>query len=181
MPKRNNQQLTEDYLRWLEPQLQDGYSDLDKRYWDLLCLMFETEFIPILDRDKNRVADGHDIRVEFARKERLQPNRLDHIGPISFLEVLIALSRRMAFNGGGNAPGWAWHFLNNLELHRMSDPLTPAKRRRAMEIMDTVIGRTYFPDGRGGFFPLLQPDDDQTRVELWYQMNFYIEELHPER
>jgi hypothetical protein len=60
----------------------------------------------------------------------------------------------------------------------MSDPLTPPKQRRVQDIMDTVIYRKYDPDGSGGFFPLTRSDDDQTRIELWYQMNAYIEELY---
>jgi hypothetical protein len=32
----------------------------------------------------------------------------------------------------------------------------------------------------GGLFPLAWTDDDQTQIELWYQMAEYIEEIHPE-
>jgi hypothetical protein len=62
----------------------------------------------------------------------------------------------------------------------MSDPFTQPKQRKVQEIMDTVINRTYLPDGTGGFFPLIRPDGDQTQIELWYQLNAYVEELHPE-
>ena len=29
----------------------------------------------------------------------------------------------------------------------------------------------------GGFFPLAFPKEDQTKVEIWYQMSGYLEEL----
>jgi hypothetical protein len=29
----------------------------------------------------------------------------------------------------------------------------------------------------GGFFPLTHPNDDQRKVEIWYQMNAYLDEL----
>lgn len=181
MSRRPSQALTEDYLRWLEPQLRDEHGNPGKTYWDLLTAMFEREFTyeacPI---DENRAVDGLDLRVEYARSSGLRPNILEDLGPCSFLEVLIGLSRQLAFMAGGRAPGWAWQLLGNLEFHRMSDPLTRYKHRKVQEVMDVVISRTYAPDGTGGFFPLSWPDEDQTKIELWYQLNSYVEELHPE-
>lgn len=180
MTQRNKEALKEEYLRWLEPQLKDEHATRTKTYWDLANLMFETEFTWSVPMDDNRLVDAMDLRVEFARLFRASPNRLRSLGPPSFLEVLIVLSRKMAFTAGGSAPGWAWQLLNNIELLRMSDPLSRAKYNRAQEIMHVVISRTYAPDGTGGFFPLAWPDDDQTKIELWYQLNAYVEELHPE-
>ena len=180
MSKTISQNLTEDYLRWLEPQLRDEHGNPGKDYWDLLNLMFEKKFTVVVPMDENRAVDGLDLRTEFAHEIRIRPNRMQILGASSFLEVLIGLSRRMAFIAGGSAPGWAWHLLSNLELHRMSDPLSRPKHNKAQEIMDTVISRSYSPDGTGGFFPLAWPDEDMTRIELWYQMNAYVGELHPE-
>lgn len=175
-----NDQRREGYLRWLEPQLRDEHGNPGKRYWDLLNVMFEKEFVVVNQMDENRAVDGCDLRVEFAHANHVRTNILEDLGPCSFLEVLIGLSRRLSFAAGGSAPGWAWTLLGNLELFRMSDPLSRHKYRKAEEIMDIVIHRTYKPDGTGGFFPLAWPDDDQTQVELWYQMHAYIGELHPE-
>jgi len=141
--------------------------------------MFEREFGWILDKDRNRIQDGLDLRVEFAHTRRVRPEVMEPIGPCSFLEVLIGLSRRLAFTAGGEAPGWAWQLLGNLEFHRMSDPLSRQKYRKVRETMEMVISRAYSPDGTGGFFPLAWPDEDQTRIELWYQLNAYVAELHP--
>lgn len=174
-----SQTVREEYLRWLEPQLRDEYAP-DTSYWELINLMFDKEFVWQVPYDDNRIADGLDLRREFAQSARSRVRLLEQLGPCSFLEVLIGLSRRLAFAAGGESPGWAWHLLNNVELHRMSDPLTRPKQSRAEDIMDTVIWRRYSPDGQGGFFPLAWPDDDQTKIELWYQMNSYVEELHPE-
>lgn len=180
MTRKSNQELLEDYLRWLEPQLQDEYGRPDKTYSDLLNVMAEQEFAYIVPMDDNRIADGLYLRVEFANEFHVAQRRMEQLGPCSFLEVLIALSRRLAFIAGGQAPGWAWQLLGNLELQRMSDPLSRAKRNKVQEIMNNVIQRKYSPDGTGGFFPLAWSDDDQTQIELWYQMNTYVEELHPE-
>jgi hypothetical protein len=180
MTRRNRENLKSDYLEWLERQLRDEHGNPDKSYWELLNIMFEKEFRWQHPMDENRMMDGLDVRVEFANEHRIRPHVLDFLGPCSFLELLIALSRQMAFVAGGDAPGWAWHLLNNLELNRMSDPLTRPKRNKIAEILDNVIDRRYSPDGTGGFFPLAWPEDDMTNVELWYQLNAYISELHPE-
>jgi len=184
MSRKNRHDLRLEYLAWLGSQIQDERSAVTNSYEDLVSLMFDKEFtydtpngVPM---DENRLVDGLDLRVEYALQARTSRTSLMNIGPCSFLEVLIGLSRRLAFVAGGDAPEWAMQLMNNLELHRMRDPMSPLKKRRADEIMDKVINRTYFPDGTGGFFPLAWADDDQTRVELWYQLNAYVEEIHPE-
>lgn len=173
-------QLREGYLQWLEPQLRDEHGNPGKTYWTLMNIMFDKEFIWQIPHDDNRLADGLEVRAEFGREGHIRQRTLDRLGPCSFLEVLIGLSRRLAFAAGGQPPGWAWQLLNNLELQRMTDPLSRAKQDRVQDILDCCIWRNYSPDGQGGFFPLAFPDDDMTKVELWYQMHAYIDELHPE-
>jgi hypothetical protein len=180
MTRRNRDTLREDYLHWLEPQLKDNHDNPGKTYWELLNIMFETKFRWSVAMDENRAMDGLDLRIEFARQENIRSTALEFLGPASFLEVLIALSKQMAFIAGGDAPGWSWVLLSNLELQRMYDPLTRPKRNKVADILDMAMERTYNPDGTGGFFPLAWPEDDMTNIELWYQMHAYVEELHPE-
>lgn len=180
MTTRTKENPQKTYLRWLESQLRDEHVPPTKTYIELSHLMAEKEFVFVIAMDNNRIVDGLDLRTHFANEHNLRSNFREDLGPCSFLEVLIGLSRRMAFIAGGQPPGWAWQLLTNLELDRMSDPLSRRKHIKVQEIMDAVIWRTYSPDGMGGFFPLAWPDGDQTQVELWYQMNSYIEELHPE-
>jgi hypothetical protein len=170
--------LIEDYLRWLIPQIRDEQTTTE--YWDLCTIMFDKDAVWSVPNDHNRLVDGLDLRREFSYHKRVPKDELDRIGPCTFLELLIALSRRLAFVVGGEAPGWAWQLICNLELDRMSDPLSHFKSRKVNQILDTVLERTYAPDGSGGFFPLGFPEEDQTKKELWYQMAAYIDELHPE-
>lgn len=169
--------LAEDYLRWLGPQIRD--EDKTPTYWDLFGIMFEKEFEWKVPNDDNRLQDGVDLRAEYCYANHIRRGSLTRLGQARFLEVLIGLSRRMSFNAGGTAQGWAWQFILNLELSRMTDPLLRGKQRKTDDILDTVIWRTYTPDGVGGFFPLAWPDEDQTQKELWYQMAAYIDEMHP--
>jgi hypothetical protein len=108
----------------------------------------------------------------------IRTDSLNDLGPASFLEVLIALSKRLAFNAGRkNAPGWAWILLTNLNLHKLTDPFTKAKTRKANDILNRCIRREYEPDGSGGFFPLAEATEDQREVEIWYQMSAYISQM----
>jgi hypothetical protein len=170
--------LTEDYLRWLVPQIRD--EEQSPTYWDLFRAMFEKEFEWQVPNDDNRLQDGLDLRAEYCYANHIRAGSLRKLGQARFLEVLIGLSRRMSFAAGESAQGWAWQFVENLELTRMTDPLSRRKQHKVDEILDTVIWRTYTPDGVGGFFPLSWPDEDQTKKEIWYQMAAYIDELNPD-
>lgn len=177
----NSHPLVEDYLRWLAPQIRDendGLSNPNREFWGLLTVMFQTQFAAPNPNDDNRMVDGKDLRTEFCYAQHIRVGSLADLGPASFLEVLIGLSKRMTFNAGRtSAPGWAWILLSNLGLHRMYDPLSRAKARRVNDILEQCIWRQYAPDGRGGFFPLRDPREDQRNVEIWYQMSAYIAEL----
>src|SRR4051812_7774593 len=129
--------LTEDYLRWLGSQVRD--EDRSPKYWDLFRAMFEKEFEWKVHNDDNRLQDGIDLRDEFCYASHIRRGSLRYLGQARFLEVLIGLSRRMSYQASGSAQGWAWQFLINLELNRMSDRLGRRKLERVDEILDTVI------------------------------------------
>jgi hypothetical protein len=158
------------YFYWLKSQVENAGD-----YERVLVCMSVTEFawLPNLWGDENRVQDGLALRHEW------NPN-ITFQFPCSVLEVMIALSRRMEFTVGGTAPGWAWQFMLNLGLEKYKDPLSERRADQVGDLLHALIWRTYSPDGQGGFFPLQNPDDDQTQLEIWYQMSGYIEEILPD-
>jgi len=159
-----------EYYEWLIAQIDIPNG---KSYTELFEQMHNLEFRWTVPNDDNRVEDGMDLRYEFLGESG---SKLD-LNKATFLEVLVALSRRVAFTGGGSERHWGWRLIKNLRLHKMSNPLTDDKVRRIADILDAVIWRTYDPSGRGGFFPLTNPMSDQTKVEIWYQMNTYVLEM----
>jgi hypothetical protein len=163
-------QIDVEYYEWLKDQIEIPNG---KSYNDLFEIMHNLEFVWTVPNDDNRVQDGLDLRYEFGQHLHLKPN----LTGVTLLEVLVALSRRTAFTAGGNPEQWAWRLLKNLRLHKKSDPLTVEKRARVNDILDALIWRTYQRDGRGGFFPLNHPEEDQTKVEIWFQMNKYVMEM----
>jgi hypothetical protein len=88
--------------------------------------------------------------------------------------MLIALSRRLAFEADGQARAWFWHLLHNLEIDNYTDAVAPFPERRINNVLDTVIWRTYREDGRGGLFPLKRAHENQKKVEIWYQLAAYL-------
>jgi hypothetical protein len=170
--------LDELYLHWLYSQVVDPeVKNPNRTYWGLLKKLFTKEFIWFVPNDDNRIEDGKDLRFEFVDDAELEDVDIAwvHLG-CSMLELLIGLSRRIAFELESSPRDWFWHLLGNLNLQTLND-----KRgfpdAYVDSILDTVIYRTYGPDGFGGIFPLKYAQEDQRKVELWYQLNAYVNEI----
>jgi hypothetical protein len=162
------------YLDWLAPQIK--IPERPGSYSDLIRLLGTKEFVWLIPHDDNRIGDGLDVRRDFYAETGVEGD----LGPCSVLEILVALSRRLSFIADGPESGWAWQLLCNLELDKYKDPIGPRQAVTVETILETLIWRTYSEDGQGGFFPLAWPDEDQRYVELWYQMEFYVSEIHPD-
>ena len=165
----NLTQIDYDYFEWLVSQI---HIPNGKNYNELFEVMHNTEFHWTIPNDDNRIQDGIDLRGYFldGRKKEIK------LEGATLLEILVSLSKKLAFTASGNPKKWAWKLLKNLRLTKMSDPLTEADVERINDVLDALIWRTYQPNGKGGFFPLQHPEEDQTKVELWYQMNKYVME-----
>ena len=165
------------YFNWLVPQVQE-HGHQRHTYEDVLMLLHTKEFVWFVPNDHNRLEDGAQLRLEFLH-EADAPDFVTLDFPVSVLEVLVALSRRLEFQAEGTPEGWAWQLMVNLGLDKMTDPLSTRKARKVDDILETLIWRTYDADGTGGFFPLAWPQDDQTKIEVWYQMHSYVIENTP--
>jgi hypothetical protein len=163
-------QIQREYLKYLESQVKTPRRGT---YHDLFSVMHDKEFVWIVPNDDNRVADGRDVRFDWAEE--------NGVGAVdanaSFLEVLIGISRRLGFLTAESSEGWAWQLIVNLELDNMTDRLLNYGEEKVDEILETCIWRQYDQFGRGGFFPLNRPKQDQREVEIWYQMNAYVIEI----
>lgn len=169
-----NQPLDELYLNWLYECIDDpSITNPSRTYWNLAHHLYTKEYVWLIPNDDNRLEDGRFLREEFC-----EDLRLDDIDPdwmnleCSMLEMLIALSRRLSFQGEGESRDWFWHLIDNLDIRIADNKRFP--KSRVEQILDTVIWRTYDYDGMGGLFPLRFPRQDQREVELWDQLNAYL-------
>ena len=168
--------LDDPYLAWLYKQVavrSIKERDPSRTHWDLFRQLYSIEFVWIVDRDDNRAEDGRALRYEWDDSiDEHIPNWWFMRG-CSFLEMLIGLSRHLAFEGDGEPHLWFWHLLDNIDLVRCNDRADVDPREIA-EIVQTVIWRTYDRNGQGGLFPLKRPRRDQRKAELWFQMSDYL-------
>lgn len=149
---------------------------MERTYWHLARQLQRTEFVWFVPNDDNRCEDGKDLRPDFLSDNEIEvvdPYWMDQ--PCSFLEMLIALSRRLSSLSDGEPRDWFWHLIDNLDLSHFNDAhLGEDESDEVQEIIDRVIFRNYDRRGRGGLFPLEDSTRDQRNVEIWYQLNAYL-------
>lgn len=142
-------------------------------YWNLLKQLHGTEFVWLTSGDDNRAEDGVDLRLEFFKEAYLKPEQSWYGLGCSILEMMIAFSRRAAFDTERDPKEWFWEFLNNLGLDEFNDA-SDATPDEVDDILNTFMWRTYAENGEGGMFPLKSSDEDQRSIEIWYQFCEYL-------
>jgi len=168
--------LDEMYLVWLYGQVANPHTRSQSRsYWNLCKALFKTEFEFFVPNDDARADDGIELRMEFiydAEIPDFDPDWMEQ--GCSYLEMLIALSRRMAFITDGKPNKCFWTLIRNIGLYECNDTYTRNLEGLVEEVTNQITFRTYDYDGRGGLFPLRHPEMNQAEVELWFQMNAYV-------
>lgn len=90
-------------------------------------------------------------------------------------ELLIILSRQLAFEMDEEAEPWFWHLIETLDLEQFHDHNYDDEAHEVIaSTLERVIWRTYSRNGEGGLFPLRSSRRDQRKIELWYQLNAYL-------
>ena len=110
-------------------------------------------------------------------------------GPCSVLEMLVAFAIRIENEimwhpeGGNRTAFWFWTMVWNTGLNplRFTDEYFDHECIVCLDdSIDKAVSRRYKFNGEGGFFPLKTvPQKDMRRTELWYQMQFWVEENYP--
>lgn len=162
------------YFDWLVGQIENRSHG--RTYLDLFSRLYNTGFVWTVPGDDNRAQDARDLRGYFQTEVGVRDGV--PTGPPSILEVVIALSRKVAHFAGGEPEFWAWQLLENLGLTKCHDPMTFHVLGSVERRLETLLWRTYDPNGKGGFFPLSNPPEDQRVVEIWHQMHAYINEIN---
>lgn len=172
--------LKEQYFNWLY----DHVVESKYPYRRLLNRLHEIPFTFILPMDENRMEDGLNLRYRFGLEAGIPQveivNKLD-ISECSVLEMMAALAIRCEENimndpeAGDQTARWFMEMLSNLELSCMDDD--HYDQSYVDHRVDIFLHRRYASDGRGGLFHLEHCTDDLRNVQIWYQMNWYLNEI----
>lgn len=164
------------YFRWLYGQVGSvREKDPSKTYHQLLNQLYTTEYVYFVPNDHNRAEDGRDLRFRFIHYSGVSPDSAWMDLGCSFLELLLGLAHRLAFETRESPKAWFWKLIENLGLEELTDANWGELTHEAVfEVLNQVNLRTYAPDGTGGLFPLEHPEHDQREIEVWYQLCAYL-------
>lgn len=172
------------YFDWLLSHVRKTTVAFPFNYMRLMQALDQRPFIFTLPMDENRYQDGIDLRYRFGRHEGISESEIASaldIRQCSMLEMMVALSIRIEEhimeddNLGDRTGQWFWEMIESLGLAKMTDNCFDPVL--VDDILTNFMERRYEYNGRGGLFTLANPPKDLRTVDIWYQMNWYLNEL----
>lgn len=187
-------------LEDIEKELQDGrYFNVlydivaadreaitDLSYRMLLGVLDSVEFKDTRGIDGNRIQDAQEMRADLIAEMNLDHTAVRPFLNVSMLEVMIAIADRLGqITGDEDTAFWFWEMVSNLLLDGIddtefwSDP--ESYEAEILDRADDVVDINYDRDGLGGLFLLREgvAPQDMRDTELWYQMQYYANEVSP--
>jgi len=145
-------------------------------YSHLLRVMHDVSFLYFVDHDRNRLYEALELRREFTGEEYV--DLYTEEPRVSMLELVLSLAIKcndMTFEYYGDVTYWFKQLLSNCGL----DKFVGVNRNEEVvrDILNRIIHRRYDRNGVVGLFPLNNTEFDQRKVEIWYQMNAYLNEF----
>ena len=182
--------LNETYIQWLYSKV--GSHDKEySHYWRVIRRLYRKEFYFVVPNDANRYEDGLFLRTMFADEYGYNWDDITKIfydKPCTVLEMMVAFARRIDSDvmwdpeKGDRSAFWFWQMLQNagLDMKRFCDEHFDKECLIELENMiNRVISRHYNRSGEGGFFPIFHTRKNFQRMELWYQMQYWMDENYP--
>lgn len=177
--------IRDEYFEWLCSIVHIEINARDISWRLLMERLHEVEFEYSIDRDKNRYNDGIDLRYRFAcfngYEDCSDSVKEDLAGPCSILEMMVALALRCEETimydpaYGDRTAQWFNEMLINLGLNTQNDNYYD--RLYVNEVLTRFLHREYEPNGKGGLFTIKHCKADLREVEIWLQLNWYINGL----
>lgn len=174
-------ELADGYFEWMYQLVYDRRYCKHRSYRKLTKCLHNTDFTYLVPLDGNRFDDGIELRYRFGRKNGFEDvtiaTCLDD-RPCSVLEMMVALAVRceehiMADPDIGNRTGeWFWQMVATLGLAGMFD--SAFNQSYTNDVLRRFLNREYAPDGKGGLFAIENCPHDLRNIEIWYQMNWYL-------
>lgn len=172
-----------EYLEWLSDIIH-LYSEEHADYTSLIKYMYSYRFRYSVVGDENREKDANNILYMRYMDEYGLPYDMEtlHDRDTSVLEVLIALSIRCERDIMGEPDEfkddrWFWIMLENLSLDGCTNDVFDEET--VDYILSKWLDRRFAYNGNGGIWPLKFTNRNQKFVEIWYQMQEFLEENYP--
>lgn len=166
------------YLEWLYQNFIGRVTNKNpgSSYWMLARQLYRKQYTWTIRNDRNRGEDGKQLRHEFINACDIQDVEVNWLSlPCSVLEMLIGLACRASFTADGAPGDWLWKFLRNLGIHSYNDRNYNVLVAEEVDaVISRLLDRNYNENGVGGLFPLENANKDQTKVELWSQLQVYL-------
>ena len=173
------------YFEWLCNMVCENRYSKHISFELLLAHLHNTMFRFSIPKDQNRAEDGMELRYRFSLyyDENYDPDYIVDVldGPCSVLEMMVALAVRCEEDMmddpdiGSRTGQWFWGMISNLGLGAVTDDRYD--RQYVDEALDIFLDREYEPDGRGGLFTVRRCEYDLRKVEIWTQLNWYINSI----
>lgn len=175
-------ELERGYFDWLYGIVSsESFNGISFGY--LISALYDWEFTWLIDLDSNRADEGIGLRYRFALDNNIDEDLVNREinGPCSILEMMVALAIRCEDNImgdpeiGDRTKQWFWNMITSLGLGAMYD------ERFDPDYIDDVltkfVNRKYDRNGKGGLFTIKRNNKDLRRVEIWYQLCWYLDSL----
>lgn len=162
----SSKSLEEEYFNWLVDQVNAS------KYSSLCEQLYNTSFNGYIPNDDNREEDGVLLRTQFLDEFGLYSNDDWISRQCSMLELILGISYRLSYDSNMDMDAWFWELLDNLKLSQYSN--TKYDSKQVNVITKKLNNRTYKSNGDGGLFPLKSHNEDQRKIEIWYQMSAYL-------
>lgn len=177
--------LQELYLQWMSSLVFPNERE-KQRYTFLLDALDKSMFYFSIPMDENRMRDGIDLRYRFAYDNGYSNEEvsraLNHNMSCSMLEMMVALALKgderilYDYETGGKVDYIFKIMLDSLQLtHMTNDNFDPGYVDYRI---DCLLNREYDYNGYGGLFTVENPRRDMRSVDIWYQMNWYLQKLY---
>ena len=172
------------YFQWLRNIVCQNRFSETVSYDKLLNRLHSIPFRWTRKLDADRADWGINMRYRFAQDYTCE-NDIDIKdcidGPCSVLEMMVALAVRCEEDlmddsaYGDRTAQWFWNMVVSLGLGSMIDNCFDEVF--VDETIQKFLNREYERDGKGGLFTLRHASFDARKVDIWYQLCWYLDEI----
>ena len=176
--------LNKEYFEWMYQLISHKPHNRRSSYRRLIYHLHDIDFHHILPMDANRANDGIDLRYRFGYERKYERTIIStYLGnrPCTVLEMILALAIRceediMADPDiGDRTILWFWTMIDNLGLGSMDD--MNFDESYTDDVIFRFMNRQYHRNGEGGLFIVENYKYDMRTVEIWWQMNWYLDSI----